>query len=96
MGGIPKRFKSVVQFRTTVTGAGAVSSTSTLTGKRRPSAEPSWRESPVIESGRVSKSGSGTPASAGFYSVSASSSAARSSAGLTRPLCLKTSAPERS
>src|SRR5688500_15347276 len=31
-----------------------------------------------------------------FFSLSASSSAARSSAGLTRPLCLKTSAPERS
>lgn len=28
--------------------------------------------------------------------LSASSSASRSSAGLTRPLCLKTSAPERS
>jgi len=28
--------------------------------------------------------------------LSAASSAARSSAGLTRPLCLKTSAPERS
>ena len=36
------------------------------------------------------------PASAGFFYLSASSSASRSSAGLTRPLCLKTSAPERS
>lgn len=36
------------------------------------------------------------PASAGFFSLSASSSASRSSAGLTRPLCLKKSAPERS
>ena len=32
----------------------------------------------------------------GDYSLSASSSASRSSAGLTRPLCLKTSEPERS
>ena len=32
----------------------------------------------------------------GDYFLSASSSAARSSAGWTRPLCLKTSAPERS
>ena len=32
----------------------------------------------------------------GDYFLSASSSASRSSAGLTRPLCLKTSAPERS
>lgn len=32
----------------------------------------------------------------GDYSLSASSSASRSSAGLTRPLCLKTTLPERS
>jgi hypothetical protein len=35
------------------------------------------------------------PAS-GDFSLSASSSAARSSAGLMRPLCLKTTTPERS
>jgi hypothetical protein len=49
----------------------------------------------LIGAGQVS-SHCRAPASAGFYSLSASSSASRSSAGLTRPLCLKTSAPERS
>ena len=37
----------------------------------------------------------GAPASCGL-SFSASSKAARNSAGLTRPLCLKTTLPERS